>query len=257
MEINRNMVKRAASFPPLQVDTIYIIGNTKGKDQTTAVNGSWTPPENPGRARRVLIDLISVLSRIIPASYFAIVCIGFWKNFVQTGKWTSLMWMASEGLIIVLLVFRRESRRISRHPWDWIVALGGSFTVLLVRPATTTIAPEWIGVLLQLAGTVFEIYAKIVLGRSFGIVAADRGIVVGGPYRIVRHPIYLGYFVTHVGFLLANWSSRIIALDIVLCFQQISRILSEERILSLDESHRGYSQRARHRMIPFFSDHFP
>ena len=251
MEINRNMVKRAASFPPCQTDTIYIIGNTKGKDQTTTLKGSWTPPEEPGQARQVLMDLLSVLSRVLPAAYFAIVCLGFWKNFVQTGKWTSLLWMASEGLIIFLLVFRRESRRLSRDPWDWIVALGGSFTVLLVRPATTTIAPEFIGVALQLAGTVFEIYAKVFLGRSFGIVAADRGIVVGGPYRIVRHPIYLGYFVTHVGFLLADWSPRNIALYIVFYFFQISRILAEERILREDESYRAYCQRVRYRVIPF------
>ena len=177
------------------------------------------------------MDLISVLSRVIPATYFAIVCLGFWKNFVQTGKWTSLLWIASEGLVILLLVFRRESRRLSMHPWDWIVALGGTFTVLLVRPATT-IAPEFVGVALQFAGTVFEIYAKVFLGRSFGIVAADRGIVMGGPYRIVRHPIYLGYFVTHVGFLLTNWSPRNLAIYIVTYFFQISRILSEERVLS-------------------------
>jgi len=192
MEINRNMEKRAASFSPRQADTIYIIGSARGKDQNIALKRSWTPPENPGQAQRILMDLLSLLSRVIPASYFAIVCLGFWKNFVQTGKWTSLLWIASEGLVILLLVFRRESRRLSRHPWDWIVALGGSFTVLLVRPASTAIAPEFLGVALLVAGTVFEIYAKIVLGRSFGIVAADRGIVVGGPYRIVRHPIYLG-----------------------------------------------------------------
>jgi len=215
------------------------------------MEGSWTPPENPGQAKRILIELLSVLSRVLPAAYFAIVCLGFWKNFVQTGKWTSLLWMASEGLVILLLVFRRESHRLSRNPWDWIVALGGSFSVLLVRPATATIAPEFIGVALQLAGTVFEIYAKIALGRSFGIVAADRGIVVGGPYRIVRHPIYLGYFVTHVGFLLANWSPRNIALYMVIYFFQISRILAEERILVKDESYCAYSQRVRYRMIPF------
>lgn len=196
------------------------------------------------------MDLISVLSRVIPASYFAIVCFGFWKNFVQTGKWTSLLWMFSEGLVILLLVFRRESRRLSRNPWDWIVALGGSFSVLLVRPATTAIAPEFLGVGLQLAGTVFEIYAKVILGRSFGIVAADRGIVVGGPYRIVRHPIYLGYFVTHVGFLLANWSPRNLALYIVVYFFQVSRILSEERILSEDVAYREYRGRVRFRLIP-------
>jgi protein-S-isoprenylcysteine O-methyltransferase Ste14 len=149
---------------------------------------------------------------------------------------------------LVLLVFRRESHRL-QSPWDWIVALG--FLHRPARPSSpTAIALEFIGVALQLAGTAFEIYAKIVLGRSFGIVAADRGIIVGGPYRIVRHPIYLGYFVTHVGFLLANWSPRNLALYIATCFFQISRILSEERILSEDAAYREYRGRVRFRLIP-------
>ena len=196
------------------------------------------------------MDLLSVLSRVLPASYFAIVCYGFWRNFLQTGKWTSLLWLVSEGIIVLLLVFRRESRRLSRRPWDWLVALGGTFTVLLVRPATAAVAPESVGVALQLAGTLFEGYGKVYLGRSFGIVAADRGIVVGGPYRIVRHPIYLGYLVTHVGFLLANWSSRNIAIYIIeYCFQ-VARILSEERLLKKDDGYRAYCERVRCRLIP-------
>jgi len=251
MEINRNMLKKTANFTPRQTDTTYIIGNTKGRDRKTDLKRYWTPPEGQGPSKRILIELLSVLSRVLPASYFAIVCLGFWKSFVQTGKWTSLLWMVSEGLVILLLVFRRESRRLSLHPWDWIVALGGSFTVLLVRPVAAMVVPEFLGVALILAGTGFEIYAKIVLGRSFGIVAADRGIVMGGPYRIVRHPIYLGYFVTHVGFLLANWSPRNIALYIVLYFFQISRILAEERILIEDESYGAYCDRVRYRLIPF------
>jgi protein-S-isoprenylcysteine O-methyltransferase Ste14 len=94
-------------------------------------------------------------------------------------------------------------------------------------------------------------YAKAYLGRSFGIVAAHRGVVFAGPYRIVRHPIYLGYFVTHVGFLLANWSSRNVAIYIVVYFSQVARILSEEQILREDESCRAYCQRVRYRVIPF------
>lgn len=196
------------------------------------------------------MDLLSVLSRVIPASYFAIVCYGFWRNFVQTGKWTSLLWLVSEGLVVLLLVFRRESRRLSRSPWDWLVALGGSFTVLLVRPATAAVAAESVGVALQLAGTLFEVYGKIYLGRSFGIVAADRGIVVRGPYRIIRHPIYLGYFVTHVGFLLANWSSRNIVIYVIEYFFQVARILSEERFLKEDDRYQNYCERVRYRLIP-------
>ena len=73
---------------------------------------------------------------------------------------------------------------------------------------------------------------------------------MGGPYRIVRHPIYLGYFVTHVGFLLTNWSPRNFALYILIYFFQISRILSEERILSEDAAYREYRGRVRFRLIP-------
>ena len=191
-----------------------------------------------------------MLSRVIPASYFAIICYGFWRNFLQTGKWTSLLWLVSEGMVVLLLVFRRESRLLSRNPWDWLVALGGTFTVLLVRPTTAAVAPDSVGVALQLAGTLFEGYGKLCLGRSFGIVAAHRGIVVGGPYRIVRHPIYLGYLFTHVGFLLANWSSRNIAIYIVEYFFQVARILSEERLLKEDDGYRIYCERVRYRLIP-------
>ena len=214
------------------------------------MKGSWTPPENPGQAQRILIDLFSVLSRVLPATCFGITCYFFWNSFTQTGKWTSLLWMVSEGLVVLLLVFRRDSRRLSRSPWDWVVALGGTFIVFLVRPATTAIGLESVGIALQIAGTLFAIHGKVFLGRSFGLVAANRGIVSGGPYRIVRHPIYLGYLATHVGFLLANWSPRNIALYIVIYLFQISRILSEERILREDESYRAYCQRVRYRLIP-------
>ncbi len=211
----------------------------------------WTPPEDPGQAQRVLIDLLSVLSRILPATCFGITCYFFWKSFAQTGKWTSLLWMVSEGFVVLLLVFRRDSRRLSRSSWDWLIAIGGTFTVLLVRPATTAIVLESVGITLQVAGTLFAIFGKVFLGRSFGLVAADRGIVSGGPYRIVRHPIYLGYLITHAGFLLTNWSPWNTAIYIVIYFFQISRILSEEQLLREDEAYRAYCQRVRYRVIPF------
>jgi len=206
--------------------------------------------EDQGRTKQVVMDLLSVLSRVIPASCFSIVCYGFWVHFTQTGKWTSLLWMASEGLVALLLVFRRASHRISRNPWDWVIGIAGSMAALLVRPAETSLVPIALGSALQIGGTLFAIYGKVVLGRSFGIVAANRGIVVEGAYRIVRHPIYLGYLLTHVGFLLANWSARNVALYIIEYFFQVSRILAEERLLKEDESYRAYTGRVRYRLIP-------
>lgn len=206
--------------------------------------------EESGRDTPVSINLLSVLSRVIPASYFTIVCYGFWMNFTQTGKWTSLLWMASEGLVVLLLIFRRNSDRISRNPWDWVIGIAGSLTVLLVRPAENALVPIALGSALQVGGTIFSIYGKAALGRSFGIVAANRGIVVEGAYRMVRHPIYLGYLVTHVGFLLANWSARNVALYIIEYFFQVYRILAEERFLIEDDSYRAYIGRVRYRLIP-------
>jgi protein-S-isoprenylcysteine O-methyltransferase Ste14 len=232
-------------------DTVYIIGVAMGKEWSSDVSGAGITPGDPGRAREALINLSSVLSRVIPASFFAFSCYVFWKSFVQTGKWTSLVWMFSEGMVVLLLVIRRESHRISRSPWDWFVAFGGSFSVLLVRPAPTEVTPEGVGVALLLVGALFELYAKAYLGRSFGIVAAHRGVVSSGPYRIVRHPIYLGYLVTHAGFLLTNWSSRNVVIYIVVNFFQVARILSEERLLKRDESYSAYCERVRYRLIPF------
>ena len=192
----------------------------------------------------------SILSRAIPASYFAISCLAFWNNFLLTGKWTSLFWMVSEGVVVVLLVFRRPSSAITRSPWDWLAGVAGSFLVLLVRPTGEAVATDAVGFALQLFGTGFQLYGKVVLGRSFGIVAANRGVVSSGPYRLVRHPIYLGYLVTHAGFLLSNMSFRNVAIYAAAYVFQFARIHAEERILAQDGEYREYLRSVRYRLIP-------
>jgi hypothetical protein len=81
------------------------------------------------------MDLLFVLSWVIPAACFSIVCFGFWRNFVQTGKWTSLLWIAPEGLVILLLVFRRESRRLSgtRGTGSWPSVVPSAFCSSALR----------------------------------------------------------------------------------------------------------------------------
>ena len=84
--------------------------------------------------------------------------------------------MVSEGLVFLLLVFRRESRRLSRRPMGLDHRLRGFFHSPARSPSDTDNRPGIPPVALQLAGTAFEIYAKVFLGISFGIVAADREI---------------------------------------------------------------------------------
>ncbi len=207
-------------------------------------------PEAKGLESLARSRWITILSKVVPASYFAIACVAFWRSFLQTGRWTSLFWMVSEGIVVLLIVFRRPSTAISKKPWDWLAGIAGSFLILMVRPGGHAIAPDAVGFALQLVGTGFQLHGKAVLGRSFGIIAANRGVVVGGPYRLVRHPIYLGYLVTHIGFLLSNGSLRNLAVYAAAYFFQVARIFAEERVLSGDEKYRDYATTVRYRLLP-------
>jgi protein-S-isoprenylcysteine O-methyltransferase Ste14 len=58
-------------------------------------------------------------------------------------------------------------------------------------------------VVVAAASIFIVVCGKLSLGRSFGLAPANRG-VVSTTYRFARHPIYLGYLITHLGFLVAN-----------------------------------------------------
>lgn len=66
--------------------------------------------------------------------------------------------------------------------------------------------------------------AKVVIDLSFGLLPPQRSLVMAGPYRIVRHPIYFGYLIGHIGFLLANFSWRNAAVLALLYVAQVVRI---------------------------------
>ena len=72
----------------------------------------------------------------------------------------------------------------------------------------------------------------------------------GGPYRLVRHPMYLGYFVTQFGFLLSSFSIPNLALYLACVDVAALRILEEERFLALDPAYRAYQNSVRYRLFP-------
>jgi len=122
---------------------------------------------------------------------------------------------------------------------------------LLNDQGTVHLVPEWIGVVLQLASMAWQFTAKVFLGRSFGLLPAQRGLVTAGPYRVVRHPIYFGYLIGHVGFLLANFSWRNAAVLALLYVAQVIRIRREEAVLAATSGdYRRYQERVRWRLLP-------
>jgi protein-S-isoprenylcysteine O-methyltransferase Ste14 len=122
---------------------------------------------------------------------------------------------------------------------------------LLLRP--TGIHAVWgvrAGFVLQLAGLVLVIGSLVALGRSFGFVAADRGVVTRGPYALVRHPVYVSYLLIEVGYVAQALSWRNVAVVICVTACNIGRIVAEEKVLSGSTDYLRYRESVRFRLLP-------
>jgi protein-S-isoprenylcysteine O-methyltransferase Ste14 len=162
----------------------------------------------------------------------------------------NLVFLAMEGLVLLLVLMRRPTDQISLRFKDWLIAFSATFLPLLVVPGQSLELGVLPG-LVMLVGFGVALWAKLQLRRSFGLVAANRGLKTTGIYRFVRHPMYLGYFLSQFGFLMMNWNRVNVTILSVWAALQLARISAEERVLSLDTSYRAHMDRARYRLLPF------
>jgi protein-S-isoprenylcysteine O-methyltransferase Ste14 len=172
--------------------------------------------------------------------------------WIDPSRWTALLLLISESYTLMLILLaRRASQRDLSIPAIVATIYATGTGVLLAPEGTLRLAPEWVGVGLQLVSMTWQFTAKIFLGRSFGLLPAHRGLVMAGPYRIVRHPIYFGYLIGHIGFLLANFSWRNAAVLALLYVAQVIRIQREEAVLAAsDADYQIYQKRVRWRLLP-------
>lgn len=144
----------------------------------------------------------------------------------------------------------------------WASGLFNIFSVLLAPVFNTYHIGDWdnayvgwIGLLLMIGGITLRYSAAKTLGefytRTLRIIAGHQ-IVDRGPYRIIRHPGYLGTFIMDIGAGLAvtNW---IVLLVITLTgvVSRAYRIRAEEEMLetSLGEQYKAYLEKIW-RLIP-------
>lgn len=180
---------------------------------------------------------------------YAFLIARLWPDTVSWAHWFVGLLFFSEGVVALLLLIRRPTERISTRRADWAVAMAGTFLALLVGPGAAPISPV-IGGLLMTAGVLVHAGAKLSLWRSFGVVAADRGVRAEGLYRFVRHPMYAGYMLAHVGYLLLAPSLWNLAVYIGVWALLIARIGAEERILDQDPAYAALRARTPYRLIP-------
>lgn len=162
-----------------------------------------------------------------------------------------LLLAISETLPVVLIIIRRPGEMVMK-PYPFILAFVGTAAPLLVRPAGGgfQLLPDAAVGALMGVGLGVNVFAKLALWRSFGLAPANRGVREGGPYRFVRHPMYLGYFLTQVAFLLSNLTLANLVKYLVTWVVQLLRIAEEEKFLLKDSAYRELAKRVRFRLVP-------
>ncbi len=164
----------------------------------------------------------------------------------------ALLLVIGEALGALLIVIRRRSASLSSQPFDWALSFSAvSAPLLLTTPAAANpFIPAAVTTTLMLAGLLVQISGKAALWRSFGLVPANRGVRTRGLYRVVRHPIYAGYTLTHIGFLIGFPSLRNALLYAAVLAIEVARLLREEALLKRDPAYVDYAARVRYRLLP-------
>ena len=192
---------------------------------------------------------LDLLEQIIVIALYSMLVARLWPSDFSPSHWYPILILASEGIVAFFLLIRRGTDRISTRFRDWAIAFGGTLLPLMIAKGGDPIHGE-IGAALMLTGLCIHIGAKLSLRRSFGLVAADRGIKAHGLYALVRHPMYIGYITAHIGYLLIAPSWWNLAVYAAAWPLLVARIFAEERLLQHNPEYQQYSTRVRYRLIP-------
>ncbi len=197
------------------------------------------------RARnfRLLLDLSE---RTVIVVLFAWLCYRIVGSLEETPF--NIVFLLAEGAVALFVLLRRPTDAISVRPFDWFVGITGTMLPMLLIPS----GHGWIGgAALLMSGTAISLGAKFSLRRSFGVVAANRGIKRSGLYGAVRHPMYLGYFLSYSGMFILNPSLFNVAVLGLWAACQVARIQAEERVLLQDAAYQAHARMVRFRLMPF------
>lgn len=129
-------------------------------------------------------------------------------------------WAATGLLFFLLLVIRDLAaayfllvRRASQTGGSsgiqgWIAYFSAALPLAYIPASSERSWGHLVGVdALVIIGYALSSVALLELGKSFGIAPANRGRVSSGVYRIMRHPMYVGYVVAEFGLVMMNFAN--------------------------------------------------
>ncbi len=200
---------------------------------------SFLPPPWPHRAlRAAVIAVLIVFLAHRAASYGTY----FFKP----------LWVVETLIFVVFIVsyaVRTDPVARSKGVREIIVPLAGAVLPfsLLLSPVSRLIAGHpWRPVAVfswMTAWTAFTAWGLWTLRGSFSITVEARGLVTGGPYGLVRHPVYLGEIATAASVMLLRLTFASVAIFVLFAAIQLIRARMEE--VKLAHALPGYAAYAR------------
>lgn len=160
-----------------------------------------------------------------------------------SGQWWVLPLLAQSLLAVILLVLHGQPAKDST-PFQQVIAWGSA-----LLPVTIQVGLEvpLLVRILSFGGVFFSVWGLASLGKAFDIAPADRGLVIRGPYRFMRHPIYAGELFSIVVMALTNITLGNGIAVLLLVFSFIIRIQWEEKIIN---GYGDYARQVPSRLVP-------
>jgi protein-S-isoprenylcysteine O-methyltransferase Ste14 len=207
--------------------------------------------DDPPRRTSFLDRIVVILVNLLGAAGAALFARASLQYYLHTHRLIGGAFFIEQAWFVVAFLIRRPPQAVSRHLGSWLLAAGGTFGGVLFRPAG--VHPQWgveTGLGLQVLGLAIVMSSLLALGRSFGFVAADRGLVTRGPYAVIRHPVYAAYLLIQSGYLLQSMSLWNVAVLVFATGCNIGRCIAEERVLAASSAYEDYQRRVRRRLVP-------
>jgi protein-S-isoprenylcysteine O-methyltransferase Ste14 len=180
--------------------------------------------------------------------------LGFLLLFIPTFRITDWIYVSQHLLVLGIALTRRPPKAQDRS-----LPSNAAVVVMYAYPYAQVAYLRWVpgdpawptgGLVLVTLAACLSLASLLTLGRSFGIRPAWRGLATTGPYRFVRHPMYLSYVLADIGYNLEEWNFGTVLPVIAGWGALIYRIHAEERILAGDVEWPDYVASVRYRLLP-------
>ena len=187
------------------------------------------------------LSLVRALAAAGPVLYFGWLVyrqvVGDWLVLVEPrlDLETGLAFAAVGYLVLLLATYWAKPPALAeRRDWRPVLATVVAIDTLGLSTQQPVTRPDALGIAagLMLAGTLLAAWASWTLGRSFSLLPQARVLVTCGPYRFVRHPIYLGGLLITAGEVWLRFSPLVVALNVLFILAQIARLRYEEELLA-------------------------